>query len=383
MKKCPVCDKTFEDSMRFCQTDGTALFEVVEETPEDPFKTMVARPSDDFASAIPTPSDPFKTMVAGAPPPPPGESGDLLQLPEEYDAMKTSVVSQSERDELGLNEPQEVKSSDYSPSAPYSEESTPFDSKSNESPNVFSSAAPEPPQFSEPNINPPNFGDMNSSTDPSESATEIFSSGSIPSSSSYSAEPSAPKDSWGDSPFSKPSESIPSPFDTPQQQTPSYKEPEPPTILGGMSPFDQPPMFGQQDQFNQPASNQSLSNQPVSNQQSQQNDWSPPPAPGSNWQDQGLGANTPFQPPVAGGQENTLAIVSLVLGVGSFICLGIVMGIPAVITGYMQKNNIKKDPARYGGGGMATAGMILGAVNIVLTVIFVIIYAIIIVSNLR
>src|SRR5687767_340891 len=42
MKKCPTCDKTFEDSMRFCQVDGTPL---VDEAPAfDPYATIVASP---------------------------------------------------------------------------------------------------------------------------------------------------------------------------------------------------------------------------------------------------------------------------------------------------------------------------------------------------
>ncbi len=72
MKRCPTCDKTFDDNMRFCQTDGTPL---VEETPVDPYKTMVARPEDIAAATggsaasddvldLPSASDPAKTMYA-------------------------------------------------------------------------------------------------------------------------------------------------------------------------------------------------------------------------------------------------------------------------------------------------------------------------------
>jgi hypothetical protein len=353
MKKCPVCDKTFEDSMRFCQTDGTALLEVVEEAPEDPFKTMVARPEDDFASAIPPSNDdPFKTMVAGAQPR--EESGDLLQLPEEFDALKTSVVSQSERDELGINEPQ--ASGGFAPSTPIGSTDTP----------------PEPPKFSEPSLNPPDFG--NTSSDSSEGETAIIPPDSIPPSDPFSAGSSpfssAPKDNWGASPFTPQNEApIPSPFgDAPQSSyekpsapMPPYKEPEPPPTVMGANPFDQPPSFGQQDPFNQPF------------QPAQQNEWTPPPAPVSNWQDQGLGANTPFQPPAVGaGQDQTLAIVSLVCGILSICLCGLLAGIPAIITGFMARNKINENPALYGGGGMALAGMILGGISIVFTVLYLI-----------
>ena len=63
MKKCPTCEKTFDDNLRFCQTDGTALVAADEKTTVDPLKTMIAGPGD-----LPDSSeDPFKTVVAGVP----------------------------------------------------------------------------------------------------------------------------------------------------------------------------------------------------------------------------------------------------------------------------------------------------------------------------
>lgn len=375
MRKCPVCDKTFDDSMRFCQTDGTALVDFVEEAPEDPFKTMVARPEDDFASAIPPPVDPFKTMVAGSKPI--EESGDLLQLPEEYDAMKTSVVSQSERDELGLNEPQAESSGGFAPSTPVGS----TDDKSSESSgssNVFSPQPPEPPKFSEPSLPPPDFSDMSSyeSSHDSDAATEVMPPESMPSSDPFSAGSSPfssePKDSWGASPFNKTNEApIPSPFnDAPQSSyekpsapvSPPYKEPEPPPTVMGANPFDQPPSFGQQDPFNQPL-------QPAA----QQNDWTPPPAPVSNWQDQGLGANTPFQPPppAAQGQNMVLPIISLVFGILSVCCyVSPVTGLVALVTGFLGMKNVNNDPNQYGGKGLAIAGMICGGVFFLVGVVY-------------
>ena len=73
MKRCPTCDKTFDDNMRFCQADGTPL---VEDAPLDPYKTMIARPEDIAAASssgsqasddvldLPSASDPAKTMYA-------------------------------------------------------------------------------------------------------------------------------------------------------------------------------------------------------------------------------------------------------------------------------------------------------------------------------
>jgi hypothetical protein len=394
MKKCPVCDKTFEDSMRFCQTDGTPLEDMVEETPEDPFKTMVARPEEDFAEAIPPPSsDPFKTMVAGSQSR--DESGDLLQLPEESDPMKTSVVSQDEmREQLDAGKSQEEP---VSPS-PFDDADFPLELSAEESPDVSDSTPPDIPSFNEPSLSPPDFSDMSPQSDASENATEIIQPDSIPPSEpfSFDANPadspdvSAPQDSFGDSPFGTPNNApIPSPFDDtsnnfepPSNPIPPYKEPEPPTVLGS-NPFDQPPTFGQQQPVNQPF------DQPL-----QQNDWTPPPAPVSNWQDQGLGANTPFQPPAVAGASQTLALASLICGVVSLLGLvgliipfvnlvcGILsfgLAIAAIITGFLARSRAKQKPEQFTGAGLALGGIITGGLTllamagiIILAVIFVV-----------
>jgi hypothetical protein len=99
--------------------------------------------------------------------------------------------------------------------------------------------------------------------------------------------------------------------------------------------------------------------------------WTPPPAPVQSWGEQGIGQNTPFQPPPmgvgGGGQNQTLAIVSLVCGILG-LCCGL-LSIVALITGFLQRSNISKDPNQYGGGGLAIAGMILGGIGIVLMII--------------
>jgi hypothetical protein len=377
MKKCPVCDKTFEDSMRFCQTDGTPLVDTIEETPEDPFKTMVARPEDDFASAIPPPNaDPFKTMVAGSQAS--AESEDLLQLPEEFDPMKTAVVSPEElREQLGASQPPQEDAAGGAPPSPFGNaDSAPLELDLGASSNASSSTPPDLPKFSEPSISPPDFGGFSSkSNDASENATEVIPSDSVPKFDPNQAfsEPPKQQSSFGDSPFGKQNDApIPSPFgdatkpfEQPSTPTPQYKEPEPPTVLGASNPFDQSP-FGQPPQpLNPPV------NQPA-NQSTPQSDWSPPPAPVSNWQDQNLGANTPFQPPGAtAGQNQTLSIISLVLGIVSICCpIAILTGPGALITGFLAIKNIGSDPNQYGGKGLAIAGMVIGGLFFVLSVIW-------------
>jgi Domain of unknown function (DUF4190) len=94
-------------------------------------------------------------------------------------------------------------------------------------------------------------------------------------------------------------------------------------------------------------------------------DWAPPPAPNPAWQNQPVGANTPFQPPPAGmtpsGQNKTLPIVSLVLGIISLCCyVSPITGIIALITGFLGMRNANNNPAEYGGKGLAIAGMVMG-----------------------
>ncbi len=103
-------------------------------------------------------------------------------------------------------------------------------------------------------------------------------------------------------------------------------------------------------------------------------EWTPPPAPDASWQNQEIGSNTPFQPPPTGaaGQNKTLATVSLVLGITSIFCCGLLTGIPAIITGFMAKGKVDENPQEFGGRGLAIAGMILGAVSIVLTIVGII-----------
>jgi hypothetical protein len=55
-----------------------------------------------------------------------------------------------------------------------------------------------------------------------------------------------------------------------------------------------------------------------------------------------------------------LAVASLVLGIMSFVGCSILTGIPAIIAGHIAHNRSRKEPQRFGGGGLATAGFVLG-----------------------
>ncbi len=257
MKRCPTCQKTYADTMRFCQIDGTPLDgETVE--------------SD----------DPYKTTVGGAPPRFEDDE-DILGLSDERDSMDT-VIS------LGVENPgfnqirDDIKNDVSSFDAPTMPVSSPFDLDY------------QPPPS-------PNFGE-------------------------------------------------PMPI----------KEPESP-FGAAQTPFEQSPFDQNQNPFGQ----------------QMQQQWSPPPAPEASWQNQNIGANTPFQPPVAvQGQNQTLPIISLVCGVLAFVLIccygGFPFGIAALITGFLGIQNFNKDPMNFGGKGLAIAGMILGGISFLLSVVFLI-----------
>lgn len=318
MKRCPTCQKTYADSLKFCQIDGTPLVE------------------DTTSSA--SPQDPFKTVVGSA------NSDDILQIPDSYDLMKTMVGSSDapKPDETKKDSPFSITDKPSSESAP---------------PKDFSTSV-LPPKTADSSLDAPPFGDL---SPPTGSASSDNAESRSFDSTFTNIEPTFGS-SRDTSPFNEPSDAPfgSSQFDSPKSFNvpPPYKEPEP--FNPQQSPYGTPQTpFGQ-------------SNDPFGSPQfGGQSDWNPPPAPVANWQDQGLGADTPFQPPLAAaGQNQTLAIVSLVTGILGFCCLP--SGIAALITGYLAKNNADANPMEYGGRGMALAGMILGGVSVSLTIIYVI-----------
>lgn len=94
-------------------------------------------------------------------------------------------------------------------------------------------------------------------------------------------------------------------------------------------------------------------------------------------------AQTSAQQPVYAAQPQTdgKATASLVLGILSVTCLGLLTGIPAIILGHISRKNIRESMGRLKGEGMALAGLIMGYVS--LAVIPLIIAAIAIPSLLR
>jgi hypothetical protein len=70
-------------------------------------------------------------------------------------------------------------------------------------------------------------------------------------------------------------------------------------------------------------------------------------------------------PPV-GPRTSTTAIISLIGGIAGWTILPVLGGIVAIITGHMAKSEIKKGVGMITGNGMATAGLIMGYLNIAL-----------------
>lgn len=340
MKKCPTCEKTFEDSMRFCQIDGTPL--VADDEPAfDPYATIVGKPGEikvpeetpataeaAMPEAEPAAASEGEAKPAGAPSEadstahktagsiPIGAPQDILDLPE-ADPLKTMYVSESEM-QAALSEGSQDKE-------PEIVEIPPIEDKA-DSP-AAETIESEPPKFEEPNVPTPSFG---ASTPP------------------------------------------PSPFDTPSAHRPEPAKPSFPEPAPAPPVFDEPaqPAFDEAATIIQPpiASSYETPPAPVAG-------WSPPPAPDVSWQNQQIGSNTPFQPPpgaAGAAQSKTLAIVSLVTGILGLLCCSsiFIVGLTGVITGFMAMSKAGNNPAEYGGKGLAIAGIITGGLSLLIGVVY-------------
>ncbi|HEX3102452.1 MAG TPA: DUF4190 domain-containing protein [Pyrinomonadaceae bacterium] len=358
MKKCPTCDKTFEDSMRFCQIDGTPL---VDDAPAfDPYATIVSSPKPAAPVAEPeeAPATETAAEAASIPVPEPvvapiAEPDEVLDLPAE-DPLKTMFVSESEmRDALG----------DAAPAAeePVIEMPEIEDAVVPEAPVIEPMSSPEPPSFSVPDVPAPSFGEA--APPPS---------------------PFAASDSVADEPIHEPSvfdEPVPPPppvFDEPVPAPPVFEEPAP--AFDEAATMIQPPVstpFEPPAPAFEPPPAPVFEPTPVASfdppPPAPVAEWAPPPAPDASWQNQEIGSNTPFQPPPAGtGSLNqTLAIVSLVLGIISLCCyISPITGLAALITGYMAMKKANNDPANFGGKGLAIGGMVTGGIFFLLGVAY-------------
>ena len=69
-------------------------------------------------------------------------------------------------------------------------------------------------------------------------------------------------------------------------------------------------------------------------------------------------------------QTSTLAILSLISGVLGWSLLPFLGSIGAVILGHLARSEIRREPERLDGDGLAVAGLVLGYLSLALGVLF-------------
>ena len=79
--------------------------------------------------------------------------------------------------------------------------------------------------------------------------------------------------------------------------------------------------------------------------------------------------NQPSAPAQPASQTSTLAVVSLVTGILGWLILPLIGSLIAIITGHMAKSKIRESMGQLTGDGLATAGLVLGYLQIVLIVV--------------
>jgi hypothetical protein len=94
-------------------------------------------------------------------------------------------------------------------------------------------------------------------------------------------------------------------------------------------------------------------------------------------------SDTPATPPRSyyPGETSTLAVISLISGIVAWFFLPLVGAVVAIFTGHMAKSEIRKNPGYYTGDGFATAGLVLGYIQLALVVLSLCLVALLIVGG--
>lgn len=331
MKKCPNCQNTYDDSLKFCQKDGTPLVVVAEDTPEDnPFKTTVGKkedipapPEEKKPEEEPEPElDPYATMVAGAKMPPPKEE-DVLEVPDEpVDPMATMVVSGQTAGKIEIDVP------DEDPAGGGDEP-----------------GQPAPVQAEEP-----------AAADP-----EPFQAVETP-----AAAP--PKEDT-------PARPIPSPFE--ESMPPGFEPPRTPPFETPASPIE-PVAEADEVQPAAPEAPTAPESLPTDFADVEEADIEPAmpdssmPVPVDSQSVEPAGDAVPAAD--SGEALNqTMAYIALALGIISILCCTwLIPGIAAIIVGFMARSKAINEPETYGGGNYATIGMVLGGISVILGIVVVV-----------
>lgn len=72
--------------------------------------------------------------------------------------------------------------------------------------------------------------------------------------------------------------------------------------------------------------------------------------------------------------NSSLAVISLITGILGWTLLPFLGSVAAIITGHMARAEIRRDPERLLGDGMAVAGLILGWASIVLWLVGILVF---------
>ncbi len=76
--------------------------------------------------------------------------------------------------------------------------------------------------------------------------------------------------------------------------------------------------------------------------------------------------NTPYR------QTSALAIVSLVFGLLGWSLLPLIGSVVAIVTGHMARSEIRREPERFEGDGLAVAGLVLGYLAIGISILLLV-----------
>lgn len=339
MKKCPNCENTYDDNLKFCQKDGTPLVVVAEDKPEeDPFKTTVGKkedipvaPEEKATEPEPEPEiDPYATMVAGAKMPAPKEE-DVLEVPDKPDdPMATMVVSGQTAGKIEIDVPKEEPAS------------------GGDEPEPPVSVQAEEPAAAEPASAAPATPEAEVADSAAEAETPVV-------------EP--PKEDT-------PAKPIPSPFE--ESMPPGFEAPKTPPFETPESPVE--PVAAAEEP--QPAASDVSEALPTDFADVEEADIEPAvpessmPAPVGSPAAEPTDDSTPAADAGEEGASQTLSIVALVLGILSIICCTwLIPGVIAIIVGFIARNKAINEPEKYAGGNYATIGMVLGGISIVLGIV--------------
>jgi hypothetical protein len=75
-----------------------------------------------------------------------------------------------------------------------------------------------------------------------------------------------------------------------------------------------------------------------------------------------------------------MATASLIFGIVGFLVCG--ASLVAIITGHMARGQIRREPDKYEGSGMATAGLVLGYLGLLLEILVGLVFLLIFVASM-